>query len=333
MMKRVALYARVSTDRGAQTTENQLRELQAVAVRLGWTVVAVYTDEGISGTKGRDQRPGFDALLKGVARKEYDMIAAWSVDRLGRSLQDLVSFLADVQARGVDLYLHQQAIDTSTPSGRMLFQLLGVFAEFERAMIRSRVVAGLDRVRGKKRLGRPPMPTSVSSRSRRCWQVGKGVRETARATSRDGDVQRLKRGDGRREECPGQRCRIKKDPETMPPGHRGSGQPHPEHHRAGHIRKGEDDRCPSVRNTGPTTVVDTDTPIDRFIGKFRHLHLDNEREEVVVGKASRFHATVNKDVQKVRSLGTDFILRDHVPNFGLRRGWVHHAALRLKVPE
>ena len=111
--------------------------MNEVAVRLGWTVVAVFTDEGISGAKGRDQRPGFDALLKGVARKEFDMIAAWSVCRLGRSLQDLVAFLADVQARGVDLYLHQQAIDTSTPSGRMLFQLLGVFSEFETAMIRS----------------------------------------------------------------------------------------------------------------------------------------------------------------------------------------------------
>src|SRR5215217_6646391 len=157
-MKRVALYARVSTDR-SQTVENQLRQLNEVAVRLGWTVVAVYTDQGISGTKGRDKRSGFDALLKGVARKEFDMIAAWSVDRLGRSLQDLISFLADVQARGVDLYLHQQAIDTSTPSGRMLFQLLGVFSEFERSMIRSRVIAGLDRVRGTKRLGRPPMPS------------------------------------------------------------------------------------------------------------------------------------------------------------------------------
>jgi DNA invertase Pin-like site-specific DNA recombinase len=194
MKKRVALYARVSTDRGAQTTENQLRELQAVAVRLGWTVVAVHTDDGISGAKGRDQRPGFDALLKGVARKEYDMIAAWSVDRLGRSLQDLISFLADVQARGVDLYLHQQAIDTSTPSGRMLFQLLGVFAEFERAMIRSRVVAGLDRVRGKKRLGRPPMPTTRVDQIKAMLANGKGVRETARATgSGTATVQRLKK--------------------------------------------------------------------------------------------------------------------------------------------
>ncbi len=195
MMKRVALYARVSTDRGAQTTENQLRELQAVAVRLGWTVVAVHTDDGISGAKGRDQRPGFDALLKGVARKEYDMIAAWSVDRLGWSLQDLISFLADVQARGVDLYLHQQALDTSTPSGRMLFQLLGVFSEFERAMIRSRVLAGLDRVRGTKRLGRPPMPSDRVETIRTMLLAGRGIRETAReAGAGTATVQRIKKG-------------------------------------------------------------------------------------------------------------------------------------------
>src|ERR687897_3468521 len=181
MTKRVALYARVSVDR-AQTVENQLRDLQAVAVRLGWTVVAVFTDEGISGAKGRDQRPGFDALLKGVARKEFDLIAAWSVCRLGRSLQDLVAFLADVQARGVDLYLHQQALDTSTPSGRMLFQLLGVFGEFERAMIRSRVMAGLNRVRGKKRLGRPPMPESKVEEVKKALIAGNGIRETARLT-------------------------------------------------------------------------------------------------------------------------------------------------------
>jgi DNA invertase Pin-like site-specific DNA recombinase len=193
MTKRVALYARVSVDR-AQTVENQVRDLQAVAVRLGWTVVAVFTDEGISGAKGRDQRPGFDALLKGVARKEFDLIAAWSVCRLGRSLQDLVAFLADVQARGVDLYLHQQALDTSTPSGRMLFQLLGVFGEFERAMIRSRVMAGLDRVRGQKRLGRPPMPTERVDQIKAMLMSGKGVRETARQTGAGtASVQRIKR--------------------------------------------------------------------------------------------------------------------------------------------
>jgi DNA invertase Pin-like site-specific DNA recombinase len=192
MTKRVALYARVSTDRN-QTVETQLRQLNEVAVRLGWTVVAVLTDEGISGAKGRDQRPGFDALLKGVARKEFDLIAAWSVDRLGRSLQDLVAFLADVQARDVDLYLHQQAIDTSTPSGRMLFQLLSVFSEFERAMIRNRVLAGLNRVRGTKRLGRPPMPNERVERIKAMLLAGCGVRETARETGAGtATVQRIK---------------------------------------------------------------------------------------------------------------------------------------------
>jgi DNA invertase Pin-like site-specific DNA recombinase len=183
MTKRVAIYGRVSTDKRTQTVENQLRALNEVAVRLGWTVVAVYTDEGISGAKGRDQRPGFDSLLKGVARKEFDMIAAWSVDRLGRSLQDLVAFLADVQSRGVDLYLHQQALDTSTPSGRMLFQLLGVFSEFERAMIRDRVVAGLNRVRGTKRLGRPPMSDAKVEQIKQALMSGRGIRATARETA------------------------------------------------------------------------------------------------------------------------------------------------------
>jgi len=182
MTKRVALYGRVSTDTKNQTVENQLRELQAVGARLGWIVVAVYTDEGVSGAKGRDKRPGFDALLKGVARREFDLIAAWSVCRLGRSLQDLIAFLGEIQARSVDLYLHQQALDTSSPSGRAMFQLLGVFAEFERAMIRSRVVAGLDRVLGKKRLGRPPMPPERIGLIVQALKNGKGIRETARET-------------------------------------------------------------------------------------------------------------------------------------------------------
>jgi len=183
MTKRVAIYGRVSTDKKAQTVENQLRELNEVAVRLGWTVVAVHTDEGISGAKGRDQRPGFDALLKGVARGEYDMIAAWSVCRLGRSLQDLVAFLADIQARGIDLYLHQQALDTSTPSGRALYQLMGVFSEFERAMVAARVKAGLQRTREKgTRLGRPPMADEKIEQIKQALMAGRGIRATARET-------------------------------------------------------------------------------------------------------------------------------------------------------
>lgn len=176
-MKKVAIYARVSTDR-TQTVENQLRELHEVAQRQGWIVVAVHTDEGISGAKGRDQRPGFDALLKGVARKDFEMIAAWSVDRLGRSLANLVGFLGDIQAKGVDLYLHQQGLDTSTPSGRAMFGMLGVFAEFERAMIRERILAGLRRT--SKKSGRKPMPQDRVWAIRRSLANGLGIRATAR---------------------------------------------------------------------------------------------------------------------------------------------------------
>src|SRR5215469_151914 len=117
---------------------------QACAAR-GWQIVKTFEDPGISGAKGRDQRPGFDALLKAVTRRQIDVVAAWSVDRLGRSLQDLVGFLGELNAAKCDLYLDKQAVDTTTPAGRALFQMLGVFAEFERSMIRERVQAGMDR--------------------------------------------------------------------------------------------------------------------------------------------------------------------------------------------
>ena len=176
-MKKVAIYARVSTDK-TQTVENQLRELHEVAQRQGWSVVAVHLDEGISGAKGRDRRPGFDALLKGVARRDFQMIAAWSVDRLGRSLPDLVGFLGEIEAKAVDLYLHQQGLDTSTPSGRAMFGLLSVFAEFERSMIRERILAGLRRTT--KRSGRRPMAEGRIDAIRRSLQDGQGIRATAR---------------------------------------------------------------------------------------------------------------------------------------------------------
>ncbi len=137
--KRVALYLRVST--GEQTTENQRRELEAVAKQRGWQIVAVYEDNGVSGAKGRDKRPQFDAMLKDAVRGQFDVLAAWAVDRLGRSLQDLVATLGDLHGAGVDLFLHRQAIDTTTPSGKAMYQMLGVFAEFERSMIQERVKA------------------------------------------------------------------------------------------------------------------------------------------------------------------------------------------------
>jgi DNA invertase Pin-like site-specific DNA recombinase len=181
-MKRVAFYVRVSTADG-QSTENQTRALHEVATRSGWNVVAIFRDDGISGAKGRDRRPGLDALLKAVTRREVDLVAAWSVDRLGRSLPDLLTLLGELQARGVDLFLHQQALDTSTPGGRMMFQLLGVFAEFERSLIRSRVLAGLERTKAKgTRLGRPPLDKSKAEAIRALLAAGIGIRETARRT-------------------------------------------------------------------------------------------------------------------------------------------------------
>ena len=153
--KRVALYLRVSTD--GQTVENQRAELHAVARRHGWEVVATYEDNGISGSMGRDKRPGFDGLCKAISRRDIDMVASWSVDRLGRSLTHLVGFLGELEAKGVNLYLHVQGLDTTTPAGKAMFGMLGVFSEFEKSMVQERVRAGLARARAKgKRLGRPP---------------------------------------------------------------------------------------------------------------------------------------------------------------------------------
>jgi DNA invertase Pin-like site-specific DNA recombinase len=194
---RVAIYVRTSTANG-QTTRNQERELQAVAGRHGWNVAAVYRDQGISGAKGRDKRPGLDKLMQAVARREVDMIAAWSVDRLGRSLTDLVQVLQDLHAKRVDLYLHQQGIDTTTPSGKAMFQMLGVFAEFERAMIRERVMAGLARAKAEgTRLGRPPTIADDAAKVRTiraARAAGKSIRTIAREQAvGTGTVSRLTR--------------------------------------------------------------------------------------------------------------------------------------------
>jgi DNA invertase Pin-like site-specific DNA recombinase len=183
MTKRVALYLRVST--AEQTVENQQRELEAVAARHGWNVVTTFADAGISGTKGRDKRPGLDRLCRGIARREFDLVAAWSVDRLGRSLQDLVAFLADLHAKGVDLYLHQQGLDTTTPSGKAMFQMLGVFAEFERAMIVERVRSGIARARERgtksgKAIGRPKLSPAKERAIREALATGKGMTAIAR---------------------------------------------------------------------------------------------------------------------------------------------------------
>jgi DNA invertase Pin-like site-specific DNA recombinase len=181
---RVALYVRVSTANG-QTTENQIRELKAWARTADHQVVKIYEDAGISGAKGRDKRPEFDAMLKDAIRREFEILAVWSVDRLGRSLQDLIGCLDELHATGVELYMHRQAIDTTTSAGKALFGMLGVFAEFERALIRERVCAGLARARetGTKSgrpIGRPQAPGKA--KALKLLEEGLGVREVARRT-------------------------------------------------------------------------------------------------------------------------------------------------------
>ena len=179
-MDRVAIYGRVSTSE--QTTDNQINFLQEIVSRNDWELVQTYVDEGISGTKGRDKRPEFDRLCKDMVRRKFNRILVWDISRLGRSLQHLVEFLNEVQSVNCHLYIHQSGLDTSTPSGRMMFQMVGVFSEFERSMISERVKLGLKRVKSKgTKLGRP---TKIDEETKvKIWSLidtGKSLSEVSR---------------------------------------------------------------------------------------------------------------------------------------------------------
>lgn len=184
-MGRVAIYTRVSTDK--QTTANQLAELERWAKNANHTVVKVYEDAGVSGAKGRDKRAGFDHLLKDAVRREFDIIATWSADRLGRSLPHLIEVLQTIRDTGRELYIHTTALDTTTPGGRAMFQMLGVFAEFERELIVARVNAGLSRAREKgtrsgKSIGRPRNGTYSEDQIKAALLEGASVRSVVKAT-------------------------------------------------------------------------------------------------------------------------------------------------------
>ncbi len=193
--KRAALYLRVSTDE--QTTENQRRELEAIAQRSGWEVVETYEDHGISGATGRDKRPALDKLMKDATRRRFDIVAAWSIDRMGRSVHTVSAIMADLEALGIGQYYQQQAIDTTTPSGKAMVQMCAVFAEFERGMMQERIKAGIDRARANgtksgKPIGRPRVLAEVEDAVRAARAEGKGIRKIAREVGvGTGTVQRL----------------------------------------------------------------------------------------------------------------------------------------------
>src|SRR5499425_556336 len=193
MQKRAAIYVRVSTDK--QTIENQVTALRQIAERRGWEVVEQYHDAGISGAKGRDGRPGLDQMLKDASKRRFDVVMAWAIDRLGRSLIDLLGTIQTLEACGADLYLDQQSIDTTTPAGKLMFQVTGAFAEFERSMIRQRVNAGLKRaVAAGKQLGRPKIGPALEKRIQSHLRAGKGILKVAREVGvGTGTVQRIAR--------------------------------------------------------------------------------------------------------------------------------------------
>jgi len=191
-MKRAALYLRVSTL--DQNTDNQEIQLREVAGRAGYEIIRVYRDHGISGAKGRAGRPQFDALCKDAARRKFDLVMSWSVDRLGRSLTDLLEFLREIHALRIGLYLHQQGVDTTTPSGKAMFQMMGVFVEFERSMIQERVRAGLARARASGvRLGRPKVGADKETRIRELLRQKVGICRVGKKVGvGTGTVQRIR---------------------------------------------------------------------------------------------------------------------------------------------
>ena len=180
-MKKVCLYCRVSTFN--QTSENQLRELRGVAERMGYEIVSEFIDNGISGAKSRKDRPALDEMMKLATQRKFEMVMCWSIDRLGRSLQHLVEILNELQAMKIDLFFMQQGMDTTTPSGRMIFSVFGAIGEFERNLIRERVIAGQQRAKASGvHIGRPTkMNDGMKSAIKVMHQNGMSIRQIAKS--------------------------------------------------------------------------------------------------------------------------------------------------------
>ena len=179
-MKRVAIYARVSTDK--QQTSNQVLVLKEIADRSGYNIIQIYEDKGISGSKGREDRPALNQRMKDATHRKFDMVMCWSIDRLGRSISHLIEIMNELNGLKIDMFFSQQSIDTTQSSGRMLFSIMGAIGEFEKSLIKERVLAGLDRARKNgTKLGRPSnMTDGLKSAILILKDKGLGVRETCR---------------------------------------------------------------------------------------------------------------------------------------------------------
>jgi DNA invertase Pin-like site-specific DNA recombinase len=176
---RVAIYARVSTLNGHQDPQMQLRELREYATQRGWLVTGEYVDQGVSGTK--DSRPQLNRMMAGAHQRQFDVVLCWKVDRFGRSLKHLVTALADLEAYGVAFVSLKDNLDLSTPSGRLMFQIIGAMAEFERALIQERVKAGLRNAVSKgRKLGRPVLCDPAKMSRTTLWRRDRQA-ESARA--------------------------------------------------------------------------------------------------------------------------------------------------------
>lgn len=177
--KRVALYARSSTD--GVSSKNQLFELQTVASRMNWKAVEIYMEQGLSWPKKNEKMIAFKALSEAAARHEFDLIMVWSIDRLGKSLQQLVEILTAIHAGDIDLYIHKQGVDTTTPEWRDFFRFCSVFAEFESAVLKERINTGLNCARAKgQTLGRPRTKAAVEEEIKAYRKEGMGIKKIAK---------------------------------------------------------------------------------------------------------------------------------------------------------
>jgi len=161
--KTVAIYARVSTDK--QKVDMQLGELRLFAARSGWTIYKEYIDQSFTGAN--TNRPAFLDMMEAARKRKFNVLLVWKLDRLSRSLKDLINTLDELGSCGIDFVSYDNNLDTSTPTGKLVFQIVGAVAEFEKDIIRERVIAGLANARRKgKRLGRPPKAEALYAQAR-----------------------------------------------------------------------------------------------------------------------------------------------------------------------